>query len=203
MPFQPVPQGIQVLANYRQAGQELQSQFYFDRNATVEEEDVEGAAQVVLDWLANSWADVASNAVTIASVIATDMSVEGGVQRTLVPIGTLTGALSSPALPTGSTITASWRTGLSGRSFRGRTYHVGLTEAQVQNNEVTPTERLALFEAYAQLITDSIAFGSRLSVCSRVSGGVLRPNAILTTINAVIVEAYIDSQRRRLTGRGR
>lgn len=203
MPFQPVENGIQVLANYRQAGQELQNQFYFDATTAPDPELVHDAAQLVLNWLGNSWADVACNAASVASVVATDVSVEGGVQTTLIPIGSLTGALSSPPLPTGTTVTCSWRTGLAGRSYRGRTFHVGLTETQVDANALTEPARLALVDAYGQLILDSVALGARLSVCSRVSGGVLRPTAILTAVTTGIVEAYIDSQRRRLTGRGR
>ena len=56
MPFQPVENGIQVLANFRQAGQELQNQFYFDAGAAPDEALVHDAAQTVLDWLGNSWA---------------------------------------------------------------------------------------------------------------------------------------------------
>lgn len=203
MPFQPVEDGIQVLVNYRELGQELQSQLYFQTDEPATEGRLTDVAQMVADWLTNSWTGVACNFATVVSILATDVSVSGGAQVTFTPIGGIVGALSSPPLPTGTTVTASWRTGRSGRSFRGRTYHVGLTETQVDGNALTAPSQSALQQAYTDLIIAANVIDAPLSVCSRVSNGVLRNPAILTPVLSCLVDQYIDSQRRRLTGRGR
>lgn len=203
MPFQPAENTIQVWSNYRQYGQELQSQWNLNHPTTIDETALTDAAQMVADWLTNSWRPVASATATVVSIMATDISVEGGAQVTLTPVGGIIGAKSSPGLPSGTTVTASWRTGRSGRSYRGRTYHVGLTEEDVTDNALTTPARNALQAAYGQLIIDASTNDTPLVVLSRVNGGVTRPFAIGTPVLSCLVDQYVDSQRRRLTGRGR
>lgn len=203
MAFQPVTNGWQVLLNFRQAGQELQNQMYVTKPSGGAEVGLFDVAQAFGDWVGNSWATVASETAILNSIIVTDVTVEAGAQVTFVPIGTLSGDLSVPPLPTGTTITASWRTGLSGRSYRGRTYHIGLVEDQVNGNELAEARRTQIVAAYSTLIADLITLGAPLAVCSRFTNNAPRAAGILTPINVVIVEPYIDSQRRRLTGRGR
>lgn len=203
MPFQPVIDGIQVLVNYRELGQELQSQLYFQADGAITSQVLTDTGQMVADWLGNEWAAVACNFATVVSILSTDVSVEGGNQITFTPIGGIVGQLSSPPLPTGTTVTASWRTGRSGRSYRGRTYHVGLTETQVDGNSLTTAANTAIQQAYSQLIIDATSNNTPLAVCSRVNGGVQRPSGVLTKVITCLVDQYIDSQRRRLTGRGR
>lgn len=203
MPFQPVANAAQALINYRQAGQALQSQLYFRTNESESTVVLNDIAQMVADWLNNSWAPVASTSAEVVSIIVTDVSEEGGEQITFTPIGALTGDIVSPPMPTGTTITASWRTGLAGRSYRGRTYHVGLTEQQVVANSLDSGSRTALQGAYAQLIIDANVNQTPLVVASRVAGGAPRPVGVVTDVLTVVVDEYIDSQRRRLTGRGR
>lgn len=203
MPFQPVANAAQCLINYRQAGQALQSQLYFLTNESEASNVLTSIAQMVADWLTNSWAPVATTAAEVVSLIVTDVNEEGGDQITFTPIGALTGDIVSPPMPTGTTITASWRTGQAGRSYRGRTYHVGLTEQQVVANAVDSGSRTALQSAYAQLIIDANVNDTPLVVASRVSGGVPRVVGVATKVLTVVVDEYIDSQRRRLTGRGR
>lgn len=203
MPFQAVEEAAQVLINYRQAGQELQSQLYFRTGGSDNATFLTALSQMVADWLTNSWAPVASNAAEVVSLLTTNVSIEGGTQITFTPIGGITGDIVSPALPTGTTITASWRTGRSGRSFRGRTYHVGLTEQQVVANAVDSGSRTALQSAYGQLIIDANANNTPLVVASRFSNNAPRTVGIVTDVLTVLVDEFIDSQRRRLTGRGR
>lgn len=203
MAFQPVALAAQCLINYRQAGQELQTQLYFNTNGDDDPVTLTTLAQMVADWLTNEWAQVASDQASVLSLIVTNVDQAGSTQVTFTPIGGIPGTVASPALPTGTTVTASWRTGLAGRSFRGRTYHVGLTEGQVVNNALDSGSRTMLQSAYTQLIIDANSAGFPLSVASRVSNGVPRPTGILTPVLTCLVDEFIDSQRRRLTGRGR
>lgn len=203
MAFQPVTAACQCLINYRQAGQEMQSQLYFDTSGSNDPTVLTNLAQVVADWLTNEWAPLAASTATVISLILTNVDIAGGAQVTFTPIGGIQGGNASFAMPTGTTVTASWRTGLAGRSFRGRTYHVGLTESQVADNALTSTARSDLQQAYTQLIVDANIFGTPLSIASRVSNGVPRPAGILTPVQTCLVDEFIDSQRRRLTGRGR
>lgn len=203
MAFQPVTDAFQILVNYRQAGQQLQNQFYCNVNSSPPTNLHEAIGATFEAWLRDQWSTVASDQAEVNNIVVTDVRTAGGVQLTIVPATPLTGDVSGEAMPTGTTITASWRTGLAGRSFRGRTYHVGLAESQCTGNSIASGIRTQMLTAYGRLILDTQAGDYPLAVCSRVSNGAPRVSGILTNVSAVIVEEFIDSQRRRLTGRGR
>jgi hypothetical protein len=107
------------------------------------------------------------------------------------------------AMPNNVTVAVKWQTGLSGRSYRGRTYHIGLTEEHVSANEVTPGAIAALTTAYNALLTAVNETPYSLVVLSRYSGNQPRETAVATEIDGVAIDTFIDSQRRRLPGRGR
>lgn len=115
----------------------------------------------------------------------------------------LAGTSMSQAMPNNVTVAVKWQTGLSGRSYRGRTYHVGLNEGQVSANEVTPTGITALTNAYNALLTAINGTPYALVVLSRYNNNQPRATAVATEIDGVSIDTFIDSQRRRLPGRGR
>jgi hypothetical protein len=78
-----------------------------------------------------------------------------------------------------------------------------MSESNTSGNQVSTTQRAAILEAYNALLTAVSGLGYDLSVLSRVQDGVTLTTPVLTPINAVVMDSDIDSQRRRLTGRGR
>lgn len=116
----------------------------------------------------------------------------------------MSGGHGSPALPNNVSLAVRWLTNLRGRSFRGRTYHIGLCEDQVDGNIVTETTQVALESIYGNFISISVDVGPAVKcIASRVSHGVERVTGIATPVVNVFVDPYVDSQRRRLPGRGR
>ena len=106
-------------------------------------------------------------------------------------------------MPNATTIAVKKNTGRAGRSYRGRVYHVGLTEIQVQDNRITPTATAAINTAYSTLITRYTAINCEWVVASTQNNNVPRVVGVATPIVGVSVDPVIDSQRRRLPGRGR
>jgi len=95
-----------------------------------------------------------------------------------------------------TTQTASWRTGLAGRKYRGRFYAVGLPEVATNSDDsVISTETAQLSNAALSLIASVIAASFQLAVFHKSDN-------TFTQIATVIVENLIDSQRRRLANRG-
>lgn len=133
----------------------------------------------------------------------------------MTPVPALTGASaatvpnaggdSNPASPNSTTLAVSFRTGVSGRSYRGRNYWIGLTEPNVVNSTVSTTLAAAVAAAYAGMIgLNSVADDWRWGVYSRRLNNADRETGMFNDVTSVvIVDHVVDSQRRRLPGRGR
>jgi hypothetical protein len=96
-----------------------------------------------------------------------------------------------------ATLTFSWRTGRAGRKERGRIYLVGLTEPSVNTNDTVTSAQLA------QMATAAAQFVSIIWSNGVVPAIFHRATATYTPINSYVLENVVDSQRRRLPGRGR
>lgn len=110
----------------------------------------------------------------------------------------------SPSLPNSNTLVITKRTGLRGRSFRGRIYHPGLMEASVTNNAVLPANVTAYIGMYNSLISLGIGGSdvANMVVVSRRFEGAWRITGVYTYVTNLTSDGMIDSQRRRLPGRG-
>lgn len=107
------------------------------------------------------------------------------------------GGEANPGLPGNVSFCISLRTALAGRSTRGRKYIVGLPETAVTGNTYDADHIAAHLVAFANLL-DALSFvGAPLAVFSKTIP------ALTTVVTAVAVDNVVDSQRRRLTGRGR
>jgi len=95
------------------------------------------------------------------------------------------------------TSTMSWRTGLAGRKYRGRIYVPAITEGQTnQDDTLTSTMAARLATVATYFLTHLIA-GTRFPTIFH-----LGPDTF-TNITTFVIENILDSQRRRLPGRGR
>jgi len=109
---------------------------------------------------------------------------------------------SAQRLPGNVTMTVTFRTATRGRSSRGRNYVVGLTENQVAGDVVNGAVVAAYVAGYQDLLTDVTANGATHVVLSRYTGGGPRPEGIGNPVISYTSDGIVDSQRRRLTGRG-
>lgn len=107
------------------------------------------------------------------------------------------GGSGNPGLPGNVALCVSLRTALSGRTTRGRKYFAGLDETKVTGNLLDPTTAADILDGVNALISSMVDGGHPLAIFSRTA-------LTLTTIStATLVDLVVDSQRRRLTGRGR
>lgn len=100
----------------------------------------------------------------------------------------------------------SWRTALSGRSYKGRTYLFGFEES-AQTNGLWNTDGLNLITATRDTLLQYFGpTGSnsdfRLCVISRYANKVKRATPIGTNILSGAVRNIVYTQRRRVTGVG-
>lgn len=107
------------------------------------------------------------------------------------------GQAAAPSSPSNVALCVSLRSGLAGRRFRGRKFFSGIPEGAVANNLIDSTLCTAVVSAIGDLIVELAANNTPLAIISLVQ------LTVVEVISVICVDNYVDSQRRRLTGRGR
>lgn len=138
-----------------------------------------------------------TTALTINEITVRYLGDIAGPEFTLVPATPITGNSANPGLPGNVALCVSLRTALAGRRFRGRKYFSGLVESSVVGNLVDSGVVAEIVTACQEFIDAMIAEEYPLTIVSYA--GLTNVNVV----SAVCVDNYVDSQRRRLTGRGR
>jgi len=162
----------------------------------------------LIDDLATAWeanfSPLQSDQVECTRIVATEIAVPFGAQVDKPPDNDLTGGRGSPAMPGNVTVVTKFGTGLSGRSNRGRSYHIGLTDDQCVGDLLVAGAADLIRDAWIDTI-GAVHDGSTaadLVVVSYCFDGAWREEAQVTTVTAFTTEGVLDSQRKRLFGRG-
>lgn|SRR5678809_1112 len=133
---------------------------------------------------------------TLAALEATDRSVVSGAYTSYSPSPNI-GTRSGDALPANCALVLSKRTGFTGRVNHGRLYLPGMNDGDAAQSVVTNAYMLAAnafvanYLGYAGpgTLPGDWAFPSIKDLAMKV-------------ISSVIIDSVVDSQRRRLPGRG-
>jgi len=187
---------------YERYNQVMENTLYFvlpfdDWDATSLQEH----AEYLGAWWTDNLAPQTSNSVTLALIRGRDLGAIDSYVIEYTPETGNVGELTSPGEPGNVTLAIKFGTGFAGRAKRGRNYFVGLTEAQVVGNEILDAERDAIVTAYMQLIATEptqpihVVF-SRKNCTDIIDTGDVYP------VISYTADGFIDSQRRRLAGRG-
>jgi hypothetical protein len=164
----------------------------------------------------HSYQDIVANDTSLVAVGYRDLTTiasASGVSNAGLPlVGTNAGATDT----LGVTFTITHRTGLAGRSFRGRTYLVGIPAGVGTSPNVVdgPTYADPAVDAFGSLITaiPGAVAGSEWVVCSRYHanplpppvGSVPRAAGVMTPITSVgYHDLFMDFQRRRAPAHNR
>lgn len=202
--FIPAPNIVCVQVVYVSASERVQNVFNVLSGGGTSVGDMNRIGAKIEDWLRTDW-DNGSSSLTVVNVISmTDAGVEAGVGVERVPATALAGSVGQPPLPANVTFAVKWNTGLTGRSNRGRTFHVGITADMVLFNQINPSQRAMYLAMYTALLTKLAAGGTvdKLAVVSYCHDGDWRPTAEINPVISCSIDFNLDSMRRRLTGRG-
>jgi hypothetical protein len=107
-------------------------------------------------------------------------------------------------LPGGTAFCVSHRTDHTGRIHRGRTYLFGISNSNVEDNNVKTTFLNGVVAAFGELIypSDYLGVNWRWQVLSRYYNKAPRSFGVGVDITSVIaVDNHLDSMRSRLTGK--
>ena len=203
LPFQPAPNTARYEVIFTQDGQRIENVFHVLFSSIFTTTHLFEAVAHFRDWWAGAGKGMASDAVSVATVVMSSLQDPTAPTLEFPTSDWPTGTRTSPAMPMNVTVAVSLRTALRGRSYRGRIYHVGLTEDMIANSVLLPTYVADVAASYSDLKSRLATGGFQLCVLSRVNGGVRRTTGVSTPVESILVDAFLDSQRRRLPGRGR
>lgn len=138
--------------------------------------------------------------VALNKIILTDLTSDTGQSIEYTTGLPNVGTLSGDPMPNQVAAVASLYTAFRGRSFRGRIFHLGLTEAQVAGNHLATGIAGQLEAAYQGLILLTMVGNPdyQLVVVSYWRNKVLRSQGLATDVVRVSVNSRVDSQRRRM-----
>jgi hypothetical protein len=207
MPFINCPNCAMAELRYTLAGQHVETTLWFYlTDPPVTQFYMDYLSDLLDQWWYDYIRPQQTNALAYRETFVRDMTTETGMTSTNADHEGQTGAYpSGNALPNNVTFCLSFRTGLAGRSCRGRNYHPGLSTGQVSGSTIGSNPRNALIAAYSRLL-----FGGgsdptpwHWSVVSRFHDHQPREYGIHNRILTVVVtDDFVDSQRGRLPGRG-
>lgn len=203
MPFIPTPQTLQVEFVHLFNGQYVEWVLHYTGSAAPDTTNMTAFAAACVTWWNANIRSRMTAAVQLIQVKVTDMSSATGE---VVTYGTglpSTGTAVGDSLPNNVALVISKRTNKRGRSFRGRIYMFGWPEAENAGNTVSPTTTNAYLTAWGLLKTLVVGSDSwGMVVLSRYNAGVPRPFGVPTLVTNFTTDGSVDSQRRRLPGRG-
>jgi hypothetical protein len=210
MPFIPVENVALIEVRMLLDDQKVENTLYAQSVDALDGARLSSMANVVKDWWTDQYGPLVSDLVTLREVTCTDLTTATGSQVS-VSGGLAPGGQIGGSEPSNVSLAISFRTTLRGRAFRGRNYIVGIPlERMASQNEVESTFASDLTSAYIQLREDLDSADFTWVVVSRFSGvdpetgdPIPREAGVATPVLAPLVtDLTVDSQRRRLPGRG-
>ena len=154
-------------------------------------------------WLTDSLMPLLTDAYEVSQIQATQMKADGALQATYTPVAAIEGGSASPRLPNNVAACATINTGLAGKSYRGRFYIAGLTEDMNAGSYLTDGAAALLNGAMNDLVTAEAFTNYTIGVYSKITGGAPRLAGLFTPATSIgLKDKVLDSQRRRLPGRG-
>lgn len=205
MEFIPVENTVEINVRFLLHTQQCENVLSFTRNeGEVNPDNMKTLAQALSAyWIAN-FIPYQSYQASLREIYVVDLNTDTSPTYTETAGLPVAGGNLGDAAPGGTTLCYSFRTAARGRSGRGRNYFIGIPKPQLVGNAVISTYADDVLSGYAGLVgPDSLAPGWTWCVVSRFLNGSPRTAGVVREIQAAtLVNTYVDSQRRRLEGRG-
>lgn len=205
MPFVPASNTLQARLHFNWGTQQIENSLYFQGSAGVTPALATSLGTALVSWWSTNFRANTSNLMALNNINITDLTAENSfvvVHQTGLP---LVGQDTAEALPFNCAFCVSLRSANRGRSGRGRNYIAGLTETKQAASVIDATLRTNIVAAYNLLVgAGTFVPGLQLVIVSRFHLGLPRAAALVQPVTTVLsVDSTMDSQRRRLPGRGR
>lgn len=211
MAFIPVANTVHVRLEGTLDRQQTINDLYFFQDGGITLPELQNLLANVWDWWNLSIVTLLSENFRSVAGHARDLTTQFGNAGD-ISTGTTNGGVAVESMSGNVAPCVSFRTGLSGRAFRGRNYIAGIPTSLVVLNTIDDGWAEDIIAAYSLLLPTGTVLPAGFSwvVVSRFSGtepdGSPTPRlaGIATQVTTVLfTDKTVDSQRRRLPGRGR
>lgn len=199
-PFVPFVRTAEVTARYFLSSQPVENVYHFTGTADWTSTLLAALSSAFIAWeVANARAHrgTATQLHEVVSVDLTATDSEWDASTTATD-----GTLADVQLPNNCSLAVKAITAKRGRSFRGRTYWIGLVEGDLSStdaNTIANSRAAAIQAAMRSLLTTTWPNSAVPVVASRRHNGAWRTTGLTTPIkDYVLTDQVIDSQRRRL-----
>jgi hypothetical protein len=198
----PVANCARVEVRWLLQGQQCENTFAVHGTVPWTEGLLLGLNTLVTDWIVDFYAPMVSDTVFFSEIESTGLDAEDGPQVTTSVSGT--GGGGTTALPNEASFCVIPRSGLTGRSRRGRWFMPPPLLADRDGaNAVTVTYANLAKGALNELMSALSDASQRMGVISRIHNGAVRTPPLFTPYtNATYVNLILDSQRNRRPGNG-
>lgn len=203
MPFVPAVNTAMVELRQSYLEQRCENTLYFQFATAPSESDLLALGEAIYNWWASNVAPQVNENCGLQEVFVTDLTTDSSPAVSYIPGTLVFGANSSDPMPGGMSLAIKFSTNGRGRSSRGRNYVIGLSQNNVVGNSVLNDFVVAMVSAYNAILPVAEGIDVAWVVISRRHDNADRTTALrqpVTTVSAT--DSFIDSQRRRLAGRG-
>ena len=203
MVFQPVPDTAKVAVVQGYLTSLMVNTFHFRRTGAWGLPELDALVQLVgTAWVNDVMIHLSANG-ALYRIEGKGLRAQDDVSTEYVLPTPVSGGRSGDSLPGSVAFAVTHLTGLVGRSNRGRTFFGGFAESDVSGDFLSQVRADALRNALSGLRLAADAAGWTMVVVSRYNNKVRRPQGVtIPIIGFRWRDRIVDSQRRRLTGRG-
>jgi len=204
MPFVAAPNIIECQFRGTLDGQQVMNRIHVNVTGTPTEGDCATVAAAAAQWWLDNVQDLVVVTASLREVFCKSLEEENGPQASFTAGLPASGTIDLDGLPNNCALCVSLRTGLSGRSARGRWFWYGFADTQANGSTVVGGVRDSIDAAMTNLLAVIEALSALWVIVSFIHNGAPRAGGpvYFVVTNIVIIDDTIDSQRRRLPGRG-
>lgn len=204
MSYVPGTNVAEVVVQGSMAGQMIDNVIDFQMPDAMTVTILDALANSVIGYLLDHILPLLSSQYTLTSVKATDLTTASSPSVTRFPTGSPGGSIGAGALANNVALVISEGTDLRGRSYRGRLYQAGLPATILADPaSISGASRDVIVAAFVDFFDDIEDDNGCIHVIfSRETGGAERTLGVATEVTTYSANTDLDSQRKRLKGRG-
>ena len=202
MAFIPVPNTAYLVVRYlSDSGKPLTNGFGFFKSGGWDVASLTVLTAAVEDAWIESLQALMSTAINLVGADAVDLTDAAGAYAESIIAAPPAGTRAGAGLPLHSAMSVTTRTGLRGRSFRGRIYHTGLTASDLTDDRKWSASVVAAVTAGYETFISALETEATadFSVISRYEDGVARAFGLHTEVTQVQGRAPVATVRKRVS----
>lgn len=203
MAFIPTAGCVRVDLQFDLGGQQCHNILWVSKDSTWTQAEREALNTAIKDWWHTTARSKFTTGIALQQVTSVNQETQEAPSSTLIVSPQDPGTVSDTGLPNNVAMCATLRTGLRGRSYRGRMYLGGFGVTHRNGTTTWTTTAVAdIITVLTALKTVIEGLAAVWVIVSHYHLKAPRATGLKTPITAVAIDQYMDSQRRRLALRG-